>query len=174
MDSFVLSEPVIAMPPKTSWTDVAFLFGVCVVVGAIHWMARWLIRRKPETLGQTLKEVRGQIPTEELERIALIFDRSLVNCFLCIIPFLGMWFGNTCTSLLRDRGYIVFPWIIMLGPSLLVILMVACERIRSQMLKKVVARKVMDYSDLVTSPIGKVQSLSHDDNPYAPPNFWTQ
>jgi hypothetical protein len=159
------------MPPKTSWIDVAFLFGVFIVVGAAHWMARWLIRRKPEVLEHTMRDVRGKIPTDDLERIAMIFDRDLMNFFLCIIPFLGLWFGNTCASLLRDQGYIVFPWIIMLGPSLLAILMIACERVRSQMLKKEVARKAMDYSDVLTSSIATVQSRSFDDNPYAPPNF---
>ncbi len=157
------------MPPKTSWSDVTLLFGVVIVVGVAHWFARRLIRRKPETLERTFKDVRGNIPIEDLERIAILFNRSLANLLLCITPFLGFWFGNTCASLLRDQGYIIFPWIIMIGPGLMAILMFACERIRLQLLKKEVARKTVDSCGLTAASISTVQSLSYDENPYSPP-----
>lgn len=159
------------MPPKTSLTDVALLFGVFIAVGVTHWLARWLVRRRPETLEHTLNDVRGNIPIEVLERIATQFDRSLVSLLLCVMPFLGLWFGNTCTSLLRDQGYNIFPWIIIIGPGLMAILMIACERIRLQFLKKEVARRVIEFPSIATNSIAELRPLLHDDNPYSPPSL---
>lgn len=159
------------MPPKTSWTEIAILFVVVCIVGLVRWLARFLVRSKPELLENQLRDERGSLTIEELERISFCFNRSFVCLALCTLPFLGLWLGSTNASLMRDRGHKIFPWFIMVGPGLFCVLGLLCERFRFKLLKRKVARKALEWSEANISPSETQQAPGSDDNPFSPPRY---
>jgi hypothetical protein len=157
------------MPPKTNWTEVAILLGLVILVGFVHWLTRLMVRSKLQILDQKLNDVRGNLGAEELAQIAMKFNWRLSNLLLCTLPLLGLWSGNTFASLMRDRGFMIFPWLILLGPVLAAILAAACERVRLWLLRRTVAQEAIKNTRLARSSTAPLHAPFYDDNPYSPP-----
>ena len=156
------------MPPITTWTDVMFGLGVCVAIGTLLWILKWLHRRTDAKIEMKVRDIQGALSFEDVEQITVHFDRSSLSLILCVVPFLGLWFSNTCMSLLRDYGFNIFPWVAIAGPSLMGLLFVACGKFRLRLLRKVIARRGRECSS-VAAFNAPMQTYSHDENPYAPP-----
>ncbi|MEK7949138.1 hypothetical protein WKV53_01450 [Luteolibacter sp. Y139] len=62
------------------------------------------------------------------------YSRSWEAAFLCGVPWLGFVLGNIGVSLLRDAGFVIFPWIIMIPVITYLIATTVVNRLKFQRL----------------------------------------
>jgi len=132
-------------PPKTSLTDVMLLFACSLVIGgALH-----LIRGNKVWLSQEIAGVRKRcsivdssrcdVPTEEMAAVRN-YHRSWMAFLLSWVPFLILVAGGTCCSLLRDAGYLIFPWPLLTVALLSALAFALTQTIRVRSIKRLLLR----------------------------------
>jgi hypothetical protein len=103
------------LPPRTSLTDVILLFGSSLVAAAVWHLIRGQRLRLSEEAKTVAKRCSASASNQSglsdgLFSTVRKFHRSMVAFILSWLPFLVLVIGNTCCSLLRDAGYLIFPW----------------------------------------------------------------
>jgi hypothetical protein len=108
----------ITPPPTTTLTDVIVLFVFSLfVAGILH-----VIRGRDSILSREATSVSRRnsgaikntgISDKEMASVRK-FHKSLAAFTLSWVPFLVLVAGNTCCSLLRDAGYLIVPWPLMI------------------------------------------------------------
>lgn len=114
---------VTAPPPGTSFTEVIALFGLSLFLAAVLHLIRGQKMRLAEEVAlvwkrRTISDASQSGLSDDLVSNACRFHRSVGAFTLSWLPFLVLVIGNTLCSLLRDAGYLIFPWPL-LGASLL-------------------------------------------------------
>ncbi len=139
-------EPVTIHPPVTALRDVLALAGWTGVVTLIWYGmtgTQGLLTREAisSVLGGRASEADMQaapLTTDQLARLRR-FHFSWPVFLLGCLPMLMIVMGNVGCSLLRDAGYLIFPWPVMLngaacGASFYVVLIVRRRFIRRLLL----------------------------------------
>jgi len=126
------------LPPKTSLTDVIALFVFSLFIAGVLHLIRGQKLRLSEEIAIASK--RYSIPdskqsglSEDPASKVRKFHSSVVAFILTWLPFLVFVTGYTCCSLLRDAGYLIFPWPLLTVSLVfgLALWVAQCIRIRS-------------------------------------------
>ena len=103
------------LPPRTSLTDVITLFVFSLFIAGVLHLIRGQKLRLSEEVSIVCK--RYSIPDSQQSGLSRDpapavrkFHSSAVAFILAWLPFLVLVAGYTCCSLLRDAGYLIFPW----------------------------------------------------------------
>jgi hypothetical protein len=112
------------MPPTTSLSDCLWIIALSVGIAATRYLAGltgffcsaeakgfagWLLRRKAPLV----------IDPTEAETAVHKYYRSPAAFFIIWFPWLAFCSGNIVVSLLRDAGFMIFPWPILINCALL-------------------------------------------------------
>lgn len=77
-------------------------------------------------------------PSEDLVSIVRKFQRSVAAFTLTWLPFLVLVTGNTCCSLLRDAGYLIFPWPLLTVSLLFGLALWVAQRMRLRLISRLI------------------------------------
>ena len=131
------------LPPRTSLTDVLLLFGFSLLFAAILHLIRGQRLRLCDEVSVVCK--RAAIPdacqpgpSDSLISDARRFHRSAVAFALAWFPFLVLVIGYTCCSLIRDAGYLIFPWPLLTVSLLFGFALWAAQRIRLHLVSRLI------------------------------------
>ena len=135
---------VTPVPPRTSLTDVILLFGFSLLIAAILHLIRGQKLRLSEEVAVICKKysASGSKPpgvSDDLVSNVRRFHRSVAAFTLSWLPFLVLVIGNTCCSLLRDAGYLIFPWPLFSVSLLFGLALWAGQRIRLHFIRRLVS-----------------------------------
>jgi len=136
---------VTPLPPRTSFTDVIVLLGFSLMIATVLHLIRGQKSRLSEEVAVVCKRRLnpGLIQSgliDDLVSNVRGFHRSVLAFTLTWLPFLVLMLGYTCCSLLRDAGYLIFPWP-MLGVSLLFGLALwVVQRIRLRLISRLISQ----------------------------------
>ena len=112
------------MPPTTTLSDCLWSISLSVGIAAARYFAGlaglfcssdargfagWLLRRKPP---------RAIDPAEATTAVRRYY-RSPAAFFIIWLPWLAFCGGNIVVSLLRDAGFMIFPWPMLINCALL-------------------------------------------------------
>ena len=132
-------------PPKTSLTDVVAIFAFSLFMTAILH----LTRGQKVRLAQEIAMVRnryslpdsGHPKSAEDEMLTVRkYHNSLTALILSWLPFLILVAGDTCCSLLRDAGYLIFPWPLLAVSLLFGLGLWATQTIRLRSIRRLLLR----------------------------------
>jgi hypothetical protein len=108
-----------ALPPRAGMLDLALMFGCVLVIGLVIHIVRGLpafLRKEAElSAGKNHNRV---ITDDQLSAIRR-FHWSAEAFILSLIPFLLAAAANTAVSLIRDTGYMIFPWPVLASSALI-------------------------------------------------------
>jgi hypothetical protein len=135
---------IVPLPPRTSFTDVIVLFAFSLLIAAVlHLIRGWRLRPSEEVAIACKKcSVPGSNEprlSDDLVSKVRRFHRSVVAFTLIWLPFLVLVIGNTCCSLLRDAGYLIFPWPLLSVSLLFGFALWAGQRIRLRLISRLVS-----------------------------------
>ena len=151
---------VTAPPPGTSLTDVIALFGLSLLMAVLLHLIRGQKLRLAAEVALICKRcaISEASPSEisdDLVSNVRRFHLSVGAFALSWLPFLVLVIGYTLCSLLRDAGYLIFPWPL-LGVSLLFgFAFWAGQRIRM----RVIERRI---SGRLNQPASPTRRVRHD------------
>ncbi len=141
---------VTPLPPRTSLTDVIALFGFTLLIAAILHLVRGQKLRLSEEVAVVCKRYSISGSTQsgvsnDLDSAVRKFHRSVVAFILTWLPFLVLVLGNTCVSLLRDAGYLIFPWPLLTVCLLFGLAVWAAQRVRLRLISRLIIRGPNQY-----------------------------
>ena len=134
-----------SFPPRTSLTDVIALFGFSLLVAAVLHLIRGQKLRLSEEVALACKRYAiscSKQPglSEDLVSTVRRFHTSVVAFVLTWLPFVVLVIGNTCCSLLRDAGYLVFPWPLLTVSLVSGLAMWVAQRFRLRFISRLISR----------------------------------
>jgi len=129
------------MPPTTSLHDCLWLLGLSIVMGGVFFLFGWTTKaRAIATLRFTNALSGGKAPREVDPAAASDairgYSRSLVAFLICWLPWLAMIVGSIGVSLIRDAGYMIVPWAMLLPGVLFIAASLFAARLKSQRLSR--------------------------------------
>jgi hypothetical protein len=132
------------LPPGTSLTDVIALFAFSLLMAAVLHLIRGQKLRLSEEVAVVCKRRSdsgfGQPGlTDDLVANVRRFHRSVAAFTLGWLPLLVLVVGYTCCSLLRDAGYLIFPWLLLSVSLLYGLALWASQRIRLILIGRLVS-----------------------------------
>ena len=129
------------MPPTTSLHDCLWLLGLSIVMGGVFFLLGLTSRaRAIATLRLTNALSVAKSPHQVDPAVASdairVYSRSLVAFLICWLPWLAMILGSVGVSLIRDAGYLIVPWAILLPSVLFVAGALFAARLKFQRLSR--------------------------------------
>jgi hypothetical protein len=136
---------VAPLPPRTSFTDVIVLLGFSLLIAAVFHLVRGQKLRLSEEVAVVCKSRSDSGwsqsgHTDDLVSNVRRFHRSVVAFTVSWLPFLVLVIGNTCCSLLRDAGYLIFPWPLICVNLLFGLALWASQRIRLHLISRLISQ----------------------------------
>jgi hypothetical protein len=136
---------VTPLPPRTSLTDVIALLAISLLLaGVLHLIHGQKLRLSEEVAVVCKKHSDSGLDhhslSDDLVSIVRRFHRSLLAFILTWLPFLVLVLGNMCCSLLRDAGYLIFPWPLLSVSLLFGLALWVAQRIRLHLISRLVLR----------------------------------
>ena len=113
------SDTLPIMPPTTSLSDCLWLLGLSIVMGSVFFFLGWTAKaRSIATLRFTnalsLAKPSHQVDPAVASDAIHGYSCSLVAFLICWLPWLAMIVGSIGVSLIRDAGFVIFPWAMLL------------------------------------------------------------
>ena len=113
------------MPPPTSLSDCLWLLGMSIAIGAAFFLLGWSgkarsIATQRFTTALSREETSRPVDPAMASDVVRGYSRSSVAFLICWLPWLAMILGSIGVSLLRDAGFVIFPWVILLPGALFV------------------------------------------------------
>ena len=132
----------ITRPPPTALSDVLLLFALSLVgAGVLHLLRGWtnvpsreagVLSRHASASGPGTQDRSGELLTRVRG-----FQRGWLSFLLTWLPLVVMVAGYTGCSLLRDAGYLIFPWPILGVAVAGSVVMASTEFIRGRRTKRI-------------------------------------
>jgi len=134
---------VATLPPRTSVAEVMVLFGFSLLIAAVLHLIRG---QKLSLSGEvavvckrsSMSGTNQTIPPDDLVSTVRKFHRSVMAFALTWLPFLVLVLGNTCCSLLRDAGYLIFPWPLLSVSLLFGLALWVVQRVRLRLISRLI------------------------------------
>jgi hypothetical protein len=114
------------MPPTTSLSDCLYVLGTSVLMAIIYYLFGWSGIARKIALGRfkaalALRKAPRPVDPDVASDLIRRYSRSPVAFLICWLPWLGMMSGSIGVSLIRDAGFVIVPWAILL-PTVLFVL----------------------------------------------------
>ena len=109
-------------PPQTTLEDILWLIGLFFVAAIIIHVIRLIFGFERESL-RIMERAKKVIPSAVIDHALVVqaarrFHLTFIAFWVSYLPMLVLAIGGSACTLLRDDGYLIFPWLI---PSVLVI-----------------------------------------------------
>lgn len=132
------------MPPTTSLHDCLGLLGLSIAMGCAFFLLGRTAKARPIATLRFTNALASGKPSRVVDP-ALASDavrgysRSLVAFLICWLSWLAMILGSIGVSLIRDAGFVIFPWVILLPSVLFVAAALFATRLKFQRLSRSLA-----------------------------------